>query len=802
MPPVTFRIQVDYVEVDAVVTDAQGNPVRGLTRDDFQVFEEGKPQKVELFAFVDVPITKPEQPLFSPTPIEPDVRVSGRFEGRLYVILLDDIHTAPGRSTLVKRAATKFVRESMGANDLAAVVHLSGRTDASQDFTSSKPLLISAVDKFMGRKLRSATLSRLDEYYRSRDLPRSGSTQRVPDPEEQERAFNARTTLESVRNVAQFLEGVRGRRKAVVLFSEGIDYDIYDVFNNREATTVMDSVRDAIGAATRSNVVLYTVDPRGLTTLGDESIEAGAFPDDPAFELSSTGFNDELRRSQDSLRVLAEETGGFAAVNSNDFTGAFARIVRENSSYYVLGYYPPNDRRDGRFRKIEVKVNRPGVEVRARKGYVAPKGKAAARPTEATAGTSPELREALSSPVPEGDLTMAVTVAPFKGEAPKQSVLVTTLVDGQRFRFTEKDGTFVDLLELSLMAVDARGKIQGGDRQNIELKLRPQTRQAVEAAGFRVLSRLSLAPGRYQLRVGARAVASGAIGSVFYDLEVPDFSKEPFSMSGLVVSSNFAVMTPTARADEQLKDVLKTPPTAARAFSTADTLWVFTEVYDNQVSTPHQVDIRTTLRANDGRIVFKTEEQRSSDELQGSRGGGYGYLAQIPLADVAGDQYVLRVEAQSRLSGSKPVVREALVRVVAPQQRPATPPAAAPGKVVVNVARGPQSEVTTFGTRIARNDAEFQALWSGLPMRRPAPRVSFGSTMIVAVFLGSKPTAGYGVEIVDVKRDGETLIVQYTVREPAAGVASADVVTTPYAIAGVPQHAGEVRFDKVDVPAK
>lgn len=802
IPPVTFRVEIDYVEVDATVTDRQGSVVRDLRKEDFELLEDGVPQKVELFSFVDIPITRPEQPLVADRPIEPDVRTNTRFEGRLYVIVLDDLHTHALRSALVKRAARQFIERHLGANDLAAVVHVSGRADASQDFTSSKRLLLAAVDRFMGRKLRSATLGRLDEYNRQRDLPQqdpNSPNRRIDDPDDLERGYNARTAMDTLKGLADFMNGIRGRRKAIVYFGEGIDYDIYDVINNRSASTVLDSTRDAIAAATRANVSIYAIDPRGLTSLGDEAIELTNLPEDPNLGIGPTSFQNELRLSQDSLRVLADETGGFAAVNANDFTTAFERIVRENSAYYVLGYYSTNTRRDGKFRRIEVRVRRPDLEVKARKGYVAPRGRQDRPASETAPGTSAALREALNSPLPESALPLAVTAAPFKGPAPKASVLVTIQVDGRRFRFAEKEGHFVDSLEVSLMAIDSRGKVQGGDRQTIDLKLRPQTRQAVEAAGFRTLSRLELQPGRYQLRVGARAAAAGAIGSVFYDLEVPDFSKEPFSMSGLVVSAASAGLTPTARADETLAQVVKTPPTVARDFSAADTLLVYAEVYDNQAATPHQVDVTTTLTAEDGRTVFKTAEQRSSDEIQGAR-GGYGVTAQIPLADVAPGLYVLRVEARSRLAGTAPVARETLVRVWPRPGQPTAPPTQDLGKILVPVARGPMSGVESYREAVARTPAEFEALWSALPMRRPVPKVNFDSTMIVGLFLGTRPTAGYSVEFVGLKRDGETLVVEYMEHRPGEGTANSQVVTTPYAIAGVPMYGGPVRFDRVEAP--
>ena len=148
-------------------------------------------------------------------------------------------------------------------------------------------------------------------------------------------------------------------------------------------------------------------------------------------------------------------------------------------------------------------------------------------------------------------------------------------------------------------------------------------------------------------------------------------------MSDLVISSNLAAMIPSAQSDEQLAQVLPTPATTQRLFTSADTLRVFAEVYDNQVQTPHEVDISTTLRATDSQVVFRAEEQRSTDELQNTP-GGYGHIVEIPLAEVAPGDYLLRVEAQSRLGETEAVAREILVHVVAPALLPTEATATAP----------------------------------------------------------------------------------------------------------------------------
>src|ERR1044072_1461107 len=157
-PQITFRAEVNYVEVDTRVLDKDGKFVSGLKPEDFQVLENGRPQKVTSFSMVNIPVERVEQPLFASKLIDRDVRTNLEgADGRIYVIVLDDLHTAALRSQRIKAAAKLFIERYVGANDLAAVVHTSGRTDAGQEFTTSQARLLAAVDKFMGRKLTSST---------------------------------------------------------------------------------------------------------------------------------------------------------------------------------------------------------------------------------------------------------------------------------------------------------------------------------------------------------------------------------------------------------------------------------------------------------------------------------------------------------------------------------------------------------------------------------------------------------------------------------------------------------------------
>ena len=662
----TFRVQVDYVEVDAFVTDGQGRFIRDLKKEDFEVSEDGKPQTINAFTLVDIPIERSIRPLFAAQPIEPDVRTNARpFDGRIYIVVLDDLHVQFSHSRMVRSVMRKFIQEKLGANDLMAVIHVGGKSENSQEFTNSKRLLLAAVDKFIGKAERPATLEAYERYLATAGSPNANAA----DPLIQKRGFDARNTLQELDAVASWFGGVRGRRKSILFVSEGIDYDIEDVFGKQDASMIIDRTRDLIRAATKSNVSIFAIDPRGLSDMGDFSIELGGLPadggssgltDQQLASLGPRGLQNELRLQHNSLRTLAEETGGFAVINTNSFENTFNRIVEENSSYYVLAYYPPNPKRDGKFHNIRVRVNRPGVTVRARRGYANPTGKAPVPAANPAGRLSAETREALDSPLPVSGLTMQVFAAPFKGTAPKASVLLGVEISGKNLRLAAGDQ-----LQLSYYAMDAKGKYQGGSTETVTLNLRPETKAIVEETGLRALSRLELPPGRYQLRVAANELSSKTVGTVLYDLEVPDFAKSPISMSGLAITSPAASRLPTVRPDVDLRQVLPAPPVAAREFQAADEIALFAEVYDTTAASPHKVDITTTVTADEGKVLFKTDETRDSADLQG-KSGGYGYSTRVPLMGLAPGLYVLKVEARSRLGASPTADRQLQFRILEP----------------------------------------------------------------------------------------------------------------------------------------
>jgi hypothetical protein len=270
--------------------------------------------------------------------------------------------------------------------------------------------------------------------------------------------------------------------------------------------------------------------------------------------------------------------------------------------------------------------------------------------------------DALANPIPASGVQLSVFAAPFTGPAPKASITVAVEFSPKTLRFVEENGKFNEDIELHVLAVDGSGKMQDGGPTTMPLRLSAPNHDAVMANGFRVLRRLTVPPGRYQIRVAAKESNGNEVGTVTQTLDVPDFSNGALQMSGVVVTAKSAIRTPTANPDPQFKDVLPGAPTATRDFPRGDILAIFAEVYDNQPTPPHRVSIASSILTDDGRELFAAADERSSDDLQGKK-GGYGYTRELPLGDLPAGRYVLRLTAHSLLGNNVTVARDVEFRV-------------------------------------------------------------------------------------------------------------------------------------------
>jgi hypothetical protein len=262
--------------------------------------------------------------------------------------------------------------------------------------------------------------------------------------------------------------------------------------------------------------------------------------------------------------------------------------------------------------------------------------------------------------LPTSGLSLRATAAAFKGAAgTNANVTIAIETPGRELAFANRGVRFEDVIVLSLVAVDGDGIVRERGHRALSIELGPDAYRRFTENGLRVLSKLSLPPGRYQLRMAARDTVSGALGTVFHDLDVPDFAAAPLSMSGLVLTSIAGTTIPTLRLDQE-DLTLPVLPSATREFTTDDELILFAEIYD-RATVPHGVDTTATVRTGDGDVVFRHRQESSSGGPEAA--GGFGYVARIRLRDMPPGLYIVTVEAESRLTNGGRAIRQVPFRI-------------------------------------------------------------------------------------------------------------------------------------------
>jgi VWFA-related protein len=360
--PPTFRLRIDSVSVDVIVTDKQGNPISELTADDFEIREAGKVQKIETFKHIKVDDTEDASPPREIQSFEDQRRETARENNRLYVIFLDDYHVRKGNSLRIRQELAGFVRR-LQPRDLVAIMYPL-LPAAAITFSRNHDGTAAEIMAFEGRKYDYTPKNQLEAQFQ------------MTTPEYQELMRND-ATFSAIESVCAFLGSLRDGRKTLLLVSEGmassvpagvrtrgsvVTGPVTSGMNQSLAATsdLMSQLRDVFVEATRANTAIYTLDPRGLAPS-----EFGI--DD---SVNSEADRNILNESTDTLRSLSAETDGRAIVGRNNPIPDLDRMVRDNSQYYLMSYTSSLAPRDGKFHEIDVRLKqRKGLELRARKGY-------------------------------------------------------------------------------------------------------------------------------------------------------------------------------------------------------------------------------------------------------------------------------------------------------------------------------------------------------------------------------------------------------------------------------------------------
>jgi len=625
-PIATFRSGVRAIQVDAVVTDEDGQPVRGLTETDFEIIEKGKPQAITTFEAVDIPI---ERQL--PDLADSDV-VTNEGDGRIYLIVIDAISAENGM--YAKRILRRFFDEHFGPSDVASVMLLDrGHRNSGQDFTANRRLLIKGIDSFTGYSEGEAETVKPGSASPLANAGPNVGAPGVPTAGAEAGLLGAVNRMGRLMDLTDFLIKTPGRRKAMILISEAIGFDATDFIDYRGTSMkkAAQFAHAAMTAATRGNIAIYPIHPGGIAASGlDATME---------------------------LRTIAAATGGFATVNTNEFDAGFTRLVAENSVYYMLGFNSSQEKDDGLYVPVQVKVKRPGLRVHAREGYIAPfKGKDAVTRPDRRAG----VETALASPVPMPGVPIRAFAAPFRGRGKTAAIAVTLEVKAEALGLQESEGgSLTSPLEVRVLATDISANVIPHGRLVGGVTIPAKSRAAIERTGLRVLTKTELKPGRYQLRVAVGSPQRG--GSVIMDMDVPDFSKKELAMSGLVIRGSGKTVGVFLPKGDPLEALAERGPITNRVFARSDRASVYGEIYEGLVDRRHNIAITAALRSEAGQVIPVAAATVSSEDLRRA-GNVFRVEPQLPLADLPPGRYVFSLEAKSTADGGT-VRREIPFRV-------------------------------------------------------------------------------------------------------------------------------------------
>lgn len=486
-PQTTFRSGVDLVTIDVVATRADGAPVHNLTADDFEVFEDGVPQKVQTFQFINLSTQSAVGPL-------PQGIASNEVEpGGLFVVVLDELGLQADDVLQARRVAERFFKEAVLPNDYVAIIR-SG-VDSGFFLTSDRTLAVNLIGRTAGRRERTLGLEQPGPVVNGgAGVPTTASAAAsLAELESAIETFgvgeNGRQSFRVLLDVVEQLRRIPARRKAVLWFSRGGDLPpgYFDAVELGRTTGRDDQVfSELVDTARAANVAIYTVDPRGLESPAkDVSRDAEPF---------DTGV----------VRDLAAFTGGRALLG-NDPNAALARVAAENRAYYLIGYAPAPSTGKTRARKLTVRTRKPGVSLLHRRVYLPSSGKAAAESS------------LLESPLPVSDLPIALAPAAVAVDSNRRGIIVPFEVGTEL-----KDGARVDY---SVIALDPAGKVVSRANGN------------VKAAGGRAIgeARLAVEARIYQVRVAATVAGDAPLqGLAIATVDVPAGKSKPAECSGFL----------------------------------------------------------------------------------------------------------------------------------------------------------------------------------------------------------------------------------------------------------------------------
>jgi len=616
-----FRAGINFVRVDIIVTDDDGNPVVDLTIDDFEIFEDGEPQTIETFEqFLITPAVALDEPIRAIRNAFDEEREAARPDVRLFAIFLDDYHVRRGASLRVKAPLIEFIRTQLAPTDMVGIMYPLTPLSAVR-MTRDHEAIIQQIERFEGRKYNWDPRNRFEFQYAHAPTT------------EIERIRNE-VSLTALRALVTHLGGLREGRKSLILVSEGYTNILPPQLRQARGTdfpdprlrgaltdpreramqvgvdlTLLSDLRRVFEAANRANTSIYALDPRGLASFGFDINEGAGFTSDREMLSATIG----------TLRSLAETTNGRAIVNQNDLLAGLRQAAKDSSSYYLLGYNSTQTPTDGRFHEIRVRLRRRGLDVRARKGYWA---------------------------LSEDDLSLLETPA-----GPSNVDLALSLLDARRNqRFVQ---TWIGMARAEngltrLTFVWRPAPRVPGQRREEPIRISMRASADGGATFFRddvpdgpallgndgvagpARATFDVEPGPIQLDLSIKGAGGGILGNNVQHFVVPDFTGV-----GVSLSSPHVLRARNALEFRRLRSDPDAIPETARVFRRTDRLLVRFRVYGPGAS---QIDVTARLLNRGGASMADLPLQAPTTE-------DAPYVLDLPLASLAPGEYLIELKA-------------------------------------------------------------------------------------------------------------------------------------------------------------
>jgi VWFA-related protein len=564
----TFRSKTELVLVNVTVRDKNGNPVRDLRREDFTLLEDNKAQQVLSFDLENTDAVLPTAAsetnvLATPTPSSSKLATQPiQLKDRRLIVLFFDLSAMqPEEIERATQAAHNYLDRQMSPADLVAVVSLGSTLNVNQDFTSDKSTLRQAVESF-----NTGASQGFEEGTTGTTEGTAETGQGFTADDTEYNIFNTDRRLQALRSISDQLSRVQ-EKKSLIYFSSGMD---------RTGIENQSELRAATNAAVRANLAIYSMDLRGLQAMvpGGEAQNASLRGTSPYSGKSTLSQYDSNFTTQETLVTLAGDTGGRAYLDSNDFTRVFTGVQQDSSIYYLLGYHSSNPARDGRFRRITVRVNRPGVKLDFRRGYYAP----ADFQHSTREDRERQLDEELASDLPSTDLPVYLSAAYFRTGNNRFYVAVSVVVPGSRIPFTHKSDQDRATLDVLGVVFDSDKRPSGKIRDTVKLLLNAS--ELVERKNVQYDNGFVLRPGKYHLKFVVRENETGRLGSFETDLTIPDFKAIPVKMSSVVLASQLRPATKRKTNNPLVRDGSEVIPSVTHVFTSGQHLYLFYEIYD------------------------------------------------------------------------------------------------------------------------------------------------------------------------------------------------------------------------------